>query len=108
MLKNVDIPRSAWLHSCNSSQPEIRSSVLFCSGYTSDEARLLSVIFERYKKFKKLARPVLNASSTMNVRFGITLIQILDFDEKNQMLATLVWKKYVCNFDIAKPGFTVQ
>jgi hypothetical protein len=62
--------------------------------YTSSEAKLLSVIFGRYKSYKKLARPVLNASSTMKVDFGISLIQILDFDEKNQMLSTLVWKKY--------------
>lgn len=65
--------------------------------YVSEEMRLLSVIFHRYKDFKKLARPVLNASSTMNLYFGVAIIQMLDFDEKNQMLTTLVWKKYVSN-----------
>lgn len=48
--------------------------------------------------FKKLflnysaeARPVSNASHPVIVKFGISLNQLLDLDEKNQILTTSVW-----------------
>jgi len=40
-------------------------------------------------------RPVINTSETINVSYGIGLIQILDLDEKNQILTTNVWCRYV-------------
>lgn len=51
---------------------------------------------ERYKKVGNIARPVENAMRTVKVEFGLALIQILDFDETNQVLTTNVWKRYVC------------
>ena len=63
--------------------------------YTSDEARLISVLLSRYKSHKTLARPVLNSNDTLTVYFGLDLQQILDFDEKDQVLQTRMWKEYV-------------
>ena len=61
----------------------------------SDEGHLISELLSRYRSHKTLARPVINSNSTVFVQFGLSLIQILDLDEKNQMLTTLVWKEYV-------------
>lgn len=36
-----------------------------------------------------------NASQTVKIEFGLALIQILDFDETNQVLTSNVWKRYV-------------
>ena len=63
--------------------------------YTSDEARLIADLLSRYKSYKTLARPVLNSNATLMVYFGISLQQILDFDEKDQVLQTRMWKEYV-------------
>ena len=63
--------------------------------YTSDEARLIGVLLSRYKSHKTLARPVLNSNDTLTVYFGLDLQQILDFDEKDQVLQTRMWKEYV-------------
>ena len=63
--------------------------------YTSDESRLIGVLLSRYKSHKTLARPVLNSNDTLTVYFGLDLQQILDFDEKDQVLQTRMWKEYV-------------
>ena len=55
----------------------------------------------RYKKAGRIARPVLNSTQTIRVEFGMALIQILDFDETNQVLATNVWKRYVSRLKLA-------
>lgn len=70
----------------------------------SDEGRLISELLGRYRSHKTLTRPVINSNSTVLVSFGVSLIQILDLDEKNQMLTTLVWKEYVSYF----PSFVFQ
>ena len=63
--------------------------------YVSDEARLVEVLLDRYRDNRRLSRPVLNASTTIKVDFELWLLQIADFDEKNQKLSTLIWKKQV-------------
>ena len=67
----------------------------FRAEYMSDESRLVGELLDRYKQAKTLARPLRNSSHTISVNFGISLVQILDFDEKNQVLTTLIWKEYV-------------
>jgi len=52
------------------------------------EARLLSHLMENYDRE---VRPVYNASQAVVVRVGITLTQIFDMDEKNQVLTTNIW-----------------
>ncbi|CAD5124154.1 DgyrCDS12454 [Dimorphilus gyrociliatus] len=61
----------------------------------SEESRISFHLMERYKKVGNIARPVENAMKTVKVEFGLALIQILDFDETNQVLTTNVWKRYI-------------
>ncbi|XP_029643592.1 neuronal acetylcholine receptor subunit alpha-10-like isoform X1 [Octopus sinensis] len=56
--------------------------------YHGVERRLFAQLFDNYNS---LSRPVRNASSTVSVDFGLSLNQILDLDEKNQVLTTAVW-----------------
>ncbi|XP_054467367.1 neuronal acetylcholine receptor subunit alpha-7-like [Anoplopoma fimbria] len=43
--------------------------------------------------YNSLERPVSNDSQTLTVKFGISLMQIMDVDEKNQVLTTNMWLK---------------
>lgn len=43
------------------------------------------------KDHYSLERPVSNDSETLTVKFGITLLQIMDVDEKKQVMTTNVW-----------------
>nr|XP_018900425.1 PREDICTED: neuronal acetylcholine receptor subunit alpha-7 [Bemisia tabaci] len=52
------------------------------------ERRLLDKLLDSYNV---LERPVANESAALLVRFGITLQQIIDVDEKNQILTTNAW-----------------
>ena len=61
----------------------------------SNESRLVKHLMERYVKAGTVPRPILNSSATMHIEFALALIQILDFDETNQVLTTNVWKRYV-------------
>ena len=65
----------------------------------SDESRLISDLTDRYHVIGKTSRPTRNASRVLIIEFALALIQILDFDETNQVLATNVWKRYV-SFEI--------
>lgn len=57
--------------------------------YQSRDARRL--IRRIMKDYEVLERPVLNESDPVVVNFGITLQQIIDVDEKNQIISTNVW-----------------
>jgi len=52
------------------------------------ESKLLTYLMDHYDRE---VRPVYNASKAVEVRVGITLTQIFDMDEKNQVLTTNVW-----------------
>jgi len=54
----------------------------------SAERRLLEDLMNYYQK---LERPVANESEAVQLKFGLTLQQIMDVDEKNQMMMTNVW-----------------
>uniref|UniRef100_V9IA19 Neuronal acetylcholine receptor subunit alpha-7 n=1 Tax=Apis cerana TaxID=7461 RepID=V9IA19_APICE len=54
------------------------------------EKRLLNELLSSYNT---LERPVANESEPLEVKFGITLQQIIDVDEKNQILTTNAWLK---------------
>ena len=47
--------------------------------------------------YNKLERPVANESEAVVLTFGLTLQQIIDVDEKNQILTTNVWLNLVRN-----------
>ena len=63
----------------------------------SDEKRLIKHLLDNYARVGLVGRPVYNTSETVNVNYGLALIQILDLDEKNQVLTTNVWSRYVSN-----------
>lgn len=52
------------------------------------ERRLLNNLMEYYQK---LERPVANESEAVSLKFGLTLQQIMDVDEKSQQMMTNVW-----------------
>jgi len=56
------------------------------------ERRLLNDLLEHYNT---LERPVYNESEPLQLLFGLTLQQIIDVDEKNQLLTTNVWLNLV-------------
>jgi len=70
----------------------------------SAEKRLIKRLLKNYDEVGVVGRPVINISETINVSYGIGLIQILDLDEKNQILSTNVWCRYVSTK--LRPPFT--
>lgn len=64
------------------------------AGY--NEKRLLHDLLDTYNT---LERPVVNESDPLQISFGLTLMQIIDVDEKNQMLVTNIWLKLVSSTD---------
>ncbi|XP_063076177.1 neuronal acetylcholine receptor subunit beta-3a [Engraulis encrasicolus] len=52
------------------------------------EDALLRNLFKGYQKW---VRPVLHANDTITVRFGLKISQLVDVDEKNQLMTTNVW-----------------
>lgn len=54
----------------------------------SHEKRLMDSLLRHYDAS---VRPVKNSSEPVIIRLGITLTQIFDLDEKNQVLTTIVW-----------------
>jgi nicotinic acetylcholine receptor len=51
-----------------------------------------------YHKLPQAVRPVENSSLPLIVEFGVSLHQIVDVDEKNQILTTNCWLTQVCSF----------
>uniref|UniRef100_A0A182P6G8 Neurotransmitter-gated ion-channel ligand-binding domain-containing protein n=1 Tax=Anopheles epiroticus TaxID=199890 RepID=A0A182P6G8_9DIPT len=66
------------------------------AGY--NEKRLLHDLLDSYNI---LERPVVNESDPLQLSFGLTLMQIIDVDEKNQLLVTNIWLKLVSTIDNA-------
>ncbi|XP_057314522.1 neuronal acetylcholine receptor subunit alpha-10-like [Hydractinia symbiolongicarpus] len=53
-----------------------------------DEVKLVKYLLNTYKKD---VRPVLNKSDAVQIVFGMAYTQLLDLDEKNQVLVSNVW-----------------
>ncbi|XP_013369657.1 PREDICTED: neuronal acetylcholine receptor subunit alpha-2 [Chinchilla lanigera] len=62
--------------------------------HTQAEDRLFKHLFGDYNRW---ARPVPNTSDVVIVRFGLSIAQLIDVDEKNQMMTTNVWLKQEWN-----------
>ncbi|XP_030067864.1 neuronal acetylcholine receptor subunit alpha-4 [Microcaecilia unicolor] len=58
------------------------------------EERLLRTLFSAYNKW---SRPVANISDVLLVHFGLSIAQLIDVDEKNQMMTTNMWVKQEWN-----------
>ncbi|XP_062409232.1 neuronal acetylcholine receptor subunit beta-3a [Sardina pilchardus] len=50
-----------------------------------------SLLRNLFKGYQKWVRPVLHANDTITVRFGLKISQLVDVDEKNQLMTTNVW-----------------
>lgn len=61
----------------------------------SAEKRLIKDLVETYKQAGVVGRPVHNSTEVITVQFGLALIQILDLDEKNQVLTISAWNRFV-------------
>ncbi|KAI2808030.1 hypothetical protein BLOT_005972 [Blomia tropicalis] len=55
---------------------------------TNEERRLFNYLMRNYDTN---IRPIKNSSMAIHIRLGITLAQIFDLDEKNQVLTTNIW-----------------
>uniref|UniRef100_A0A3B5L7B3 Cholinergic receptor, nicotinic, alpha 2b (neuronal) n=1 Tax=Xiphophorus couchianus TaxID=32473 RepID=A0A3B5L7B3_9TELE len=58
------------------------------------EDELFNTLFSSYNKW---SRPVPNISDVVIVKFGLSIAQLIDVDEKNQMMTTNVWLKQEWN-----------
>ena len=47
-----------------------------------------------YSNYQKLERPVAEESKPLELKFGLSLQQIVDLDERNQLLKTNMWLNY--------------
>ncbi|XP_077992710.1 neuronal acetylcholine receptor subunit beta-4-like [Glandiceps talaboti] len=57
--------------------------------YSSNaETRLQNYLFTDYNKY---VRPVINISDAVHLHIGLSITQLLDVDEKNQIITTGVW-----------------
>ncbi|KAK7864234.1 hypothetical protein R5R35_002066 [Gryllus longicercus] len=82
-------------------------SVLARPGWCSeDEERLVRDLFRGYNK---LIRPVQNMTQKVDVRFGLAFVQLINVNEKNQIMKSnvwlrLVWSDYQLQWDEADYG----
>uniref|UniRef100_A0A8C8ZAE0 Cholinergic receptor nicotinic beta 3 subunit n=1 Tax=Prolemur simus TaxID=1328070 RepID=A0A8C8ZAE0_PROSS len=60
------------------------------SSMAENEDALLRHLFQGYQKW---VRPVLHSNDTIKVHFGLKISQLVDVDEKNQLMTTNVWLK---------------
>ncbi|XP_068198048.1 neuronal acetylcholine receptor subunit alpha-5 [Antennarius striatus] len=60
------------------------------SSYAKAEDQLFKHLFGNYQKW---VRPVEHLNHTILVKFGLAISQLVDVDEKNQLMTTNVWMK---------------
>uniref|UniRef100_A0A9J2PQM9 Neurotransmitter-gated ion-channel ligand-binding domain-containing protein n=1 Tax=Ascaris lumbricoides TaxID=6252 RepID=A0A9J2PQM9_ASCLU len=63
-------------------------------GTATDEQKLL---YHLLRQYEKAVRPVRNASHTVTVKLGMTMTNIFEMDEKNQVLTINVWLDQWCS-----------
>ncbi|KAM8826293.1 neuronal acetylcholine receptor subunit alpha-2 [Synchiropus picturatus] len=70
------------------------SVLCFDKTHSHAEDDLFKRLFAGYNKW---SRPVPNISDVVIVKFGLSIAQLIDVDEKNQMMTTNVWLKQEWN-----------
>ncbi|EEB15168.1 DrosGluCl, putative [Pediculus humanus corporis] len=80
--------------------------IVVVSRCSEDEERLVRDLFRGYNK---LIRPVQNMTQTVDVRFGLAFVQLINVNEKNQIMKSnvwlrLVWSDYQLQWDEADYG----
>ena len=66
------------------------SEVEFIFG-SDTETDLINKLLRKYQRY---SRPVADPGSTLDLNITLTLKQIIDLDEKNQLLKTNLWLEY--------------
>ncbi|XP_013406815.1 acetylcholine receptor subunit beta-like 1 isoform X3 [Lingula anatina] len=61
---------------------------------SEDESKLVEDLFDK-TGYNPLIRPVQNLSDKLMINFGLTMIQLINVDEKNQIMKTNVWLQTV-------------
>ncbi|XP_003505206.1 neuronal acetylcholine receptor subunit alpha-2 [Cricetulus griseus] len=84
----------SWIHLCFWCLLLMPAVLAQRSSHTQAEDRLFKHLFGGYNRW---ARPVPNTSDVVIVRFGLSIAQLIDVDEKNQMMTTNVWLKQEWN-----------
>uniref|UniRef100_UPI00398EF685 neuronal acetylcholine receptor subunit beta-3-like n=1 Tax=Pristiophorus japonicus TaxID=55135 RepID=UPI00398EF685 len=56
-----------------------------------------SLLKDLFRGYQKWVRPVRNRNDTIKVKFGLEISQLVDVDEKNQLMTTNVWLKQEWN-----------
>ncbi|XP_022319308.2 neuronal acetylcholine receptor subunit alpha-5-like isoform X2 [Crassostrea virginica] len=69
------------------------------TGYSSNtefsyEDRVIKHLLRKYAERGKYGRPVKNYSDILNLHFGLQLVQIMNLDERKQILTLNVWTNY--------------
>ncbi|NP_001267746.1 ligand-gated ion channel 4-like precursor [Aplysia californica] len=77
--------------------------------WTRGDPNEYRLVRDLMKGYDKRIRPSLNHTDSLNVTFGLALVQIIDVDEKNQILTTncwlnQIWTDYNLRWDPAKYG----
>ncbi|KAL6486279.1 hypothetical protein MHYP_G00056710 [Metynnis hypsauchen] len=85
-------------------QSPLRSALLFiilwkcASCYEKTHSHAEDELFKKlFVGYNKWSRPVPNTSDVVIVKFGLSIAQLIDVDEKNQMMTTNVWLKQEWN-----------
>ena len=58
---------------------------------SNNETSLINTLLRTYQPY---SRPVANPRSTLSLNITLTLKQIIDLDERNQLLKTNLWLEY--------------
>jgi len=61
-----------------------------------DELKLLKDLFIK-RKYNKLARPVSNKNEAIKIDFGIAYVQLVQIDDKEQMMVSNIWVRQIWN-----------
>ncbi|KAG5872954.1 hypothetical protein JTB14_022154 [Gonioctena quinquepunctata] len=70
------------------------SCLVLIGSCSEDEERLVRDLFRGYNK---LIRPVQNMTEKVDVRFGLAFVQLINVNEKNQIMKSNVWLRLVWN-----------
>lgn len=84
-----------WQEMIDFACPNVLLSVPSVPVEMSHEKRLIRDLIRDYKSLGIMGRPVKDQNETITISYGLSLIQIMDLDERNQILTTNVWATYV-------------
>nr|XP_032817612.1 neuronal acetylcholine receptor subunit alpha-2 isoform X2 [Petromyzon marinus] len=79
---------------CDARRFELLGCLALCQGLHQGRCHAESRLFRRlFRRYNKWSRPVANVTHVVDVKFGLSIAQLIDVDEKNQMMTTNVWLK---------------